>query len=66
MEDNKHIPAGPYNLMELAQLYGVGRHVIKNWLEPFEDIIGPKIGNYYTVKQVKVIFEKLGEPEPRY
>lgn len=63
MEDNQRIRIIPYSLKELAIIYGVGRTVIKHWLSPFETEIGPRLGRYYTVAQIKIIFERLGVPE---
>ncbi|HMJ46566.1 MAG TPA: hypothetical protein VK498_04520 [Ferruginibacter sp.] len=33
------------------------------WIKPFLDEIGPRRGRYFTVRQVKIIFERLGLPE---
>jgi uncharacterized protein YjcR len=63
MEDNKHIQLKAYNLSELADIYGVSVKVLKNWLKPFEIDLGEKIGNYYNIAQVKIIFLKLGVPD---
>lgn len=52
----------PYCLKELALLYEVNPRTIKVWLKRFENAIGPKNGRYYTIRQVEVIFEKIGEP----
>ena len=52
----------PYSPAELARLYGVSRWTIKNWLKPHISAIGSRVGRYYTTKQVKTIFEKLGLP----
>ena len=61
--DNQRIRIIPYSLKELAIIYGVGRSVIKHWLQPFETELGPRNGRYYTVAQIKLIFEKLGVPD---
>lgn len=52
----------PCCLKDLAILYDVKPRTIKVWLKPFENVIGLKIGRYYTIKQVELIIEKLGEP----
>ena len=52
----------PYTVLELARLYGVSDRTIKKWIKPFEQEIGKKIGYFYTIAQVKIIFEKLGLP----
>lgn len=52
----------PYSNKELSHLYGIGDRTFTKWLAPFKDSIGPKVGRYYTVLQVKIIVEKLGMP----
>lgn len=52
----------PYTLKELAILYGVDSRTFKTWLVPFNKQLGEKIGRYYMIAQVKVIFEKLDLP----
>ena len=49
----------PYPFKELAILYGVDSRTFKTWLVPFNKQLGEKIGRYYMIAQVKVIFEKL-------
>ena len=53
----------PYNLLELCQIYGISYKTFKRWLLPFNDLIGVKSGNYYSVLQVETIFLKLGTPQ---
>ncbi len=53
----------PYCLKELAALYDVKPRTIKIWLEPFTDAIGSRIGRFYTIKQVEIIFDKIGQPK---
>jgi hypothetical protein len=52
----------PYSTKDLAKIYGVCDKTFKKWAKPFETMIGTKNGRYYTVAQVKIIFEKLGVP----
>ena len=52
----------PYSVTELAKVYNVCNRTIKKWMKPFEKEIGEKQGRYYTVSQVKVVFEKIGLP----
>jgi hypothetical protein len=51
-----------YSVKEIAAIYGVCDKTVKKWMKPFDSIIGQKNGRYYTVAQVKVIFDKLGLP----
>ncbi len=52
----------PYNLKELAVLYGVSARTFRKWLSPFKDQLGNRIGYFYTISQVKEIFSRLGLP----
>jgi hypothetical protein len=52
----------PYSMQELAGLYHVCRKTLYKWLEPHNPVIGKRIGRFFTARQVKIIFEKLGEP----
>jgi hypothetical protein len=51
-----------YSTKELAGFYGVCDKTLLKWMKPFLECIGQRQGRYYTVAQVKLIFEKLGEP----
>lgn len=57
------VPTQPYTTDELSMLYGITSKTFLKWLEPFKTDIGQKIGWYYNVRQVTIIFEKLGTPE---
>ncbi len=52
----------PYSKQELADLYDIGVRSITTWLKPFEKEIGKRHGRYYSPKQIRYIFEKLGYP----
>jgi len=60
--DDTPYPVKAYSLKELAVMYKVHHKIIANWLKPFEDKIGRKVGHYYTVLQVEIIFSLLGPP----
>ena len=51
-----------YSLVELATVYNVCDRTMKKWLKPFEEQIGPRLGRYYNISQVRLILEKLGLP----
>lgn len=66
MAQNEHvatITVRPYSYKELVVLYGVSQRTFKNWLEPFMAEIGEKRGRFFNVKQMEVIFRKLGYPK---
>jgi hypothetical protein len=52
----------PYSTRELASIYDVCDKTMKKWIKPFVSEIDEKNGRYYSVAQVKVIFDKLGVP----
>jgi transcription initiation factor TFIIIB Brf1 subunit/transcription initiation factor TFIIB len=61
MKGNR-IEIRPYNLKELANIYQVSEKTFKRWLNLFSDDLGKRCGNYFSIPQVKIIFEKLGLP----
>ncbi len=58
------VPSQPYTTDELAHLYGITAKTLLKWIEPFRKEVGQKIGWYFNIRQVNIIFEKLGKPEP--
>lgn len=52
----------PYSKREMAEIYDVCSKTFEKWVSPFKDEIGTLNGRYYTVRQVKVIVEKLDLP----
>jgi len=52
-----------YSKRDLIELYDVSWKVLKVWLKPHEQEIGPRVGHFYTPKQAKIILDKLGIPE---
>ena len=51
-----------FTTKELAAMYGVSTKTFRTWLQPHKQAIGEKVSKYFTALQVKLIFEKLGEP----
>jgi hypothetical protein len=60
--DEPAVHITPHSLKELALKYGVSKRIIRQWLQPLTSEIGPRIGNYYNITQVKIIFNHLGMP----
>lgn len=52
-----------YSKMELVQLYKVTPKTFASWLEPLKKELGPYKGKCFTVKQIELIFSKLGNPK---
>lgn len=53
----------PISPAEFCSLYAISRKTLLKWLRPIEKEIGPRQGNIYNVRQVALIFEKLGIPD---
>ena len=47
---------------ELMTRYDVSAKTFKKWIDTMGEDFGPRIGNYYSPKQVKAIFAKYGKP----
>jgi hypothetical protein len=62
MNHQNQVELKPYTIAELADMYGVSKKTFRKWLEPFQELIGERNGFFYTIIQVKIIFEKLGLP----
>ena len=56
----KFLHIKPYTLTELAAYYGLSCRIMTQWLAPFKEEIGKKIGRIYNIKQVEIIFKRLG------
>ncbi|HMU46463.1 MAG TPA: MerR family transcriptional regulator [Chitinophagaceae bacterium] len=52
----------PFTPGELASMYGVSQKTIRTWLEPHQKLIGRRRSKYYTARQIRIIFECIGEP----
>ena len=52
----------PSSIKDLAGVYGCCDKTMKKWIIPFNSEVGVKNGRYYSVAQVKIIFDKLGLP----
>lgn len=53
----------PLSKMQLANAYNISLETLNSWLKPFKSQIGEYRGRLFTPKQVKIIFEQLGEPD---
>jgi hypothetical protein len=62
MDKHKEIELRPYTHKDLAGFYKVSWVTFQEWLKPFMEEIGPKKGHFYNLRQVKIIFERLGWP----
>ena len=62
MEKVKSIKVQPYQVCELSVIYKISYPTMKKWLDSIEKSLGGRIGRYYSVKQVKMIFDHFGIP----
>lgn len=62
MKTEKAIRVKPYMPSELSIIYSVSHPTLNRWLTSIKDKVGKRIGQYYSVKQVEIIFEHLGVP----
>ncbi len=53
----------PYNHGQLAKMYGVCWVTFQRWIARYPEMIGEKIGHFYSIKQVLTIFKILGVPK---
>ena len=63
MNQQTTVQTKPMNYKGLAALYEVSHKTLKSWLEPFMGEIGEMRGKTFTMKQVRIIYDKLGEPK---
>ena len=62
MKQEESIKIKAYSKKELAGLYDISTKSLQTWLNSIEKDLGPRIGRFYTPKQVKIIFEEFGSP----
>jgi len=62
MSTTKETAVRSATVKELAALYSVSPKTFRNWLLPHRQKIGERRGHYYTARQIRIIFELLGEP----
>jgi len=59
---NPELKIKPYSAKQLSSMYVVCKPTFLKWIQPFTEEIGKRNGHYYTVAQVIIIFDKIGEP----
>ncbi|MBN8782281.1 MAG: hypothetical protein J0G98_04385 [Terrimonas ferruginea] len=62
-KERKVVETKVYSIGELAQLYEISVRTMNRWLKPHDEVIGKRVGRFYTVRQVSIIFDKLGLPK---
>jgi hypothetical protein len=51
-----------YSTRELAELYEVDPKTFRKWIKPLLCDLGERVGRYYNIYQVGIIFLALGKP----
>lgn len=59
--ETKTIALKPYTVTELAKVYGVCNRTFKKWVKKIPEVGLPN-GRYYSIPQVKLIFENMKIP----
>jgi len=52
-----------YSKGELAELYNISAKSLQTWLDHIEEQTGPRVGRFYSPKQVEMIFKEYGIPK---
>ncbi len=53
------LPIGVYTRTDLAKIYSITPKTLRKHIQPLE--LGPRLGNYFTPKQVRIIVENLSK-----
>ena len=59
---NTKLGIRPYSKKELAILYEMTPRSFFTLFKPHEEVVGTKLGRYYSVLQVETIFKRIGLP----
>lgn len=62
INNGEQIVIRPYSTKELAAGYNICNRTFLNWLKPFKEQLGARQGRFYSISQVKIIFQCLGIP----
>lgn len=52
-----------YTKTEVAGLYKISMKSLKTWLTPLENELGPRVGRFYSPRQMEIIFKEYGIPK---
>jgi hypothetical protein len=61
-EEQRKAPLMPYSKGEIADMYGISMKSLETWLAAIDQQLGPRIGRYYSLIQVEIIFGRYGRP----
>jgi transposase len=52
-----------YSKKEVAVLYKISNKSLTKWLKLLEKELGPRVGHFYSPKQMEIIFKEYGIPK---
>ena len=52
----------PFTVKEFCNFYGTTYKTFHRWLLPYLEEIGARNGRYYSIRQVRIIMDRLGTP----
>ena len=61
-KDDNQIAIKPYTQKELASIYGLSAKTFRKWIRALDAELGKRIGYYYNIEQVKIVFSRLQLP----
>ena len=61
-KNDNQIIVKPYTQKELAAIYGVSAKTFRKWIRVMDIELGNRIGYYYSIEQVKIVFTRLQLP----
>ena len=56
--EKRKIHLKPYKLTELCAIYEVSKPTLRKWISELKEL-GKRNGHYYSIAQVKIIFDNL-------
>jgi hypothetical protein len=59
---NLELDVKPYTTKEMAAIYHVSPKTFNRWVNRIRTDVGEKNGRFFTINQVKTIFDKIGLP----
>jgi hypothetical protein len=62
MKNKEGIMVQAYMPGELSRIYQISYPTFLKWVKSIESQVGVRMGQYYTAKQVEIIFKNFGVP----
>lgn len=61
-QERRVVRVMPYTTKQLTAIYGVDHRTLKKWMNNLKESLGERNGYYWSIPQVRLIFEKLSLP----